>query len=110
MPLMFLTLIVVAVIAVTAFFRTSPHVAEPRKVLVFNVATLVLSLPVAVVTGWWIYADGSARGSVQPGIAAYLGIMSGGNAALFVIAVGGLVRNFAVFPRSKRIPAPPAGT
>lgn len=109
MPFMFITLVVVAVIAVTAFFRTSPHVPEPRSVLAFNVATLVLSLPVAAAVGWWIFADGSARGSGQPGMAAYLGIMSGGNAALLVIAVGGLVRNFAVFPRSKRLPPPPAG-
>jgi hypothetical protein len=33
--------------------------------------------------------------------------MSGGNAALFVIAIAGLVRNFLVFPRSRRLPAPP---
>ncbi len=108
MPFMFITLIVVAVIAVSAFFKTSPHVREPRQVALFNVATLVLSIPVAAAVGWWIYADASAHGSGQPGMAAYLGIMSGGNAALLVVAVGGLVRNFAVFPRSKRIPAPAA--
>lgn len=106
MPFMFLTLAVVGVIAFTAFFSTSPHVGNPRAVLAYNVATIVLSVPVAVVVGWWIYADAAAVKVGERGMAAYLGIMTGGNAALFVVAVGGLVRNFFVFPRSKRIALP----
>lgn len=106
MPFMFLTLAVVTVIAISAFFGTNPRVSETRKLLVFNVATLALSVPVAVAVGWWIHADAAAVKVGARGMAAYLGIMSGGNAALLVIAVGGLVRNFAVFPRSKRLPPP----
>ena len=108
MPFMFLTLAVVGVIAFTAFFSTSPRVANPRSVLAFNVATIVLSIPVAIGVGWWIYADASAVKAGERGMAAYLGIMTGGNAALFVVAVGGLIRNFFVFPRSKRLPPPAA--
>jgi len=108
MPLMFLTLAVIGVIAVSAFLGTSPRVAETRKLLAFNVATLALSVPVAGTVGWWLYADAVANQSVSGGIAVSLAIMSGGNAALLVIAVGGLVRNFLVFPRSRRLPAPPA--
>ena len=106
MPFMFLTLAVVAVVAVVSFFRTSPNMADGRPVLAFNIATLALSVPAAVVVGWWIYADASTVKVGARGMAAFLGIMSGGNAALFVIAVGGLVRNVLVFPRSKRVPAP----
>jgi hypothetical protein len=105
MPLMFVTLAVIAVIAVSAFLGTSPRVAQTRKLLAFNAATLALSVPVAGTVGWWLYADAVANPAVGPGIAASLAIMSGGNAALLVIAVGGLVRNFVVFPRSKRLPA-----
>lgn len=106
MPFMFLTLAVVAVIAVSAFFGTNPRVRDTRKLLAYNVATLALSVPAAVAVGWWIYADASLVKVGERGMAAYLGIMSGGNAALLVIAVGGLVRNFALFPRSKRLPPP----
>ena len=107
MPLMFVTLAVIAVIAVTAFLGTSPRVAQTRKLLAYNVATLALSIPVAATVGWWLYADAMANRAVSPGIAVSLAIMSGGNAALFVIAIAGLVRNFVVFPRSRRLPAPP---
>jgi hypothetical protein len=107
MPLMFVSLAVIAVIVVSAFLGTSPRVAETRKLLLFNVATLALSTPVAAAVGWWLYADAVANQSVSRGIAVSLAIMSGGNAALFVIAIAGLVRNFLVFPRSRRLPAPP---
>jgi hypothetical protein len=103
---MFVSLAVIAVIVVSAFLGTSPRVAQARKLLVFNVATLALSVLVAVAVGWWLYADAVANQSVSRGIAVSLAIMSGGNAALFVIAVAGLVRNFVVFPRSKRLPPP----
>jgi hypothetical protein len=104
-PLMFVSLAVIAVIVVSAFLGTSPRVAQARKVLVFNVATLAASALAAATVGWWLYADAVANPSVSRGIAVSLAIMSGGNAALLVIAVAGLVRNFVVFPRSKRLPA-----
>jgi hypothetical protein len=86
-------------------------VANTRALLAYNVATLALSVPVAIAVGWWIYADALTVKVGERGMAAYLGIMTGGNAALFVIAVGGLVRNFFVFPRSRRLPpAPQAGS
>jgi len=107
-PLMFVSLAVIGVIVVSAFLGTSPRVAQARKLLIFNVATLALSVLVAATVGWWLYADAMANRSVSRGIAVSLAIMSGGNAALFVIAVAGLVRNFLVFPRSRRLPVPPA--
>lgn len=106
MPFMFLTLAVIVVIAITAFFGTSPRVQNRRALLAVNVAILALSIPAAAVVGWWIYADAAALKSGGRGMAAYLGIMSGGSAALFVVAVGGLLRNFLIFPRSKRIAEP----
>jgi hypothetical protein len=106
MPFVFLTFAVIVVVAVSAFFGTSPRVENRRALLAVNVAILALAIPAAAVVGWWIYVDASALKSGGRGMAAYFGIMSGGSAALLVIAVGGLVRNFVIFPRSKRIPAP----
>jgi hypothetical protein len=101
---MFLTLAVTVVIAVTAFFGTSPRVSNPRAVLAFNVAVMALSIPVALAVGMWLYSDAVTVKSDVKGLATFLAIMAGSCAALIVVSVGGLVRNFVLFPRSKRLP------
>ena len=106
MPFVFLTFAVIVVVAISAFFATSPRVENRRALLAVNVAILALSIPAAAVLGYWIYTDAAALKSGGRGMAAYFGIMSGGSAALFVVAVGGLLRNFLIFPLSKRVPAP----
>lgn len=106
MPFMLLTLAVVIVITVVAFFQTSPRVAERRKLVAFNVATLVLALPVAIAVGAWLYADAVTVKAAEKGMAVYLTIIAGATAGLLVIAVGGMIRNFAIFPRGKRLPPP----
>jgi hypothetical protein len=103
MPFMLLTLAVILVVAVAAYFQTSPRMEDPRPVLVFNIATLLLSVPAAISVGGWLYADAIARRPGETGMAIYLAIMAGGTAALLVIAVGGLVRNFGLFPLSRRL-------
>jgi uncharacterized membrane protein YoaT (DUF817 family) len=107
MPFMLLTLVVIVVIAITAFLSTSPRVANGRQLLVFNIVVLALSVPAALAVGFWIYGDAVAAKADEKGMAVYLTIMAGGTAALLVVAIGGLVRNFLVFPRSRRLPAPP---
>lgn len=110
MPFMLLILVVLLVVAVTAFLGTSPRVANRRPLLAFNALALALAVPAAVATGAWIYLDAAALKPDGRGMAAYLGVMAGGTAALLVVAVLGLVRNFVVFPRSRRLPpAPPPG-
>lgn len=102
MGILFLAALVV--IAVLAFLRTSPAGADRRKLLAYNVATLALSVPAAVVVGAILYGDAVASGAVKGGMALYLALMSAGATVLLVIAVGGLVRNFVAFPRSRRAP------
>jgi len=109
MPFMLLILVVLLVVTVTAFLNTSPRVANRRPLLAFNVLTLALAVPVAITVGIWIYADAAALKPDGKGMAAYLGVMAGGAAALLVVAVSGLVRNFLVFPLSRRVPDTPAG-
>jgi hypothetical protein len=101
-------LAVLLVIAVMAFLRTSPHGVDRRKLLAYNTATLALSVPAALAVGFGLHADAVAAKVGEHGIAMYLAVMAGGAAALLVIAVGGLVRNFVAFPRSRRGPPPAA--
>ena len=102
-----LTLAGLLVIAVVAFMGTSPHGVNARSLLVFNVATLALSVPLSATVGFWLYADAVALKPGEQGMAWYLAVMAAGAAALFVVCVGGLFRNFVVFPRSRR-KLPPA--
>ena len=88
-----IVLAVLLVIAVAAFLRTSPQGVERRRLLACNAATLALSVPAAI-----------AAGVGQKGMAMHLAVMSAGATALLVIAVGGLFRNFVLFPRSRRSP------
>jgi hypothetical protein len=106
MPFTLLTLAVVVVITVVAFVQTTPRVARPRAALAFNVAVLAGSVPLAIVVGAWLFGDAVAVKAAEKGMATYLAIMGGACAALGFIAVCGLLRNFAVFPRSRRIPEP----
>lgn len=97
-------LVVLLVIAVAAFLRTSPPGVDRRRLAAYNVATLALSVPAAIVAGAVLYADAVSADVGQKGMAMYLAVMSSGATALLVIALGGLVRNFVVFPRSRRSP------
>ena len=97
-----IVLAVLLVVAVAAFLRTSPQGVDRRKLLAYNVATLALSVPAAIVAGTVLYADAVSAEVGQKGMAMYLAVMSSGATVLLVIAVGGLFRNFVVFPRSRR--------
>ena len=50
----------------------------------------------------WLYIDAVALRPGEKGIALYLAVMSAGASILLVVSIAGLVRNFAVFPRSRR--------
>lgn len=45
MPFVFLTFAVIVVVAISAFFGTSPRVENRRALLAVNVAILALSIP-----------------------------------------------------------------
>jgi hypothetical protein len=100
---MILLFLVVLAIALVSFFGTSPALAAQRPVHGFNAVVLVLSAVVAVAVGSWLYGDAVAVKSGEAGMAAYLAIMGGGTAGLLVIVLGGVARNYFVFPRHKRL-------
>ncbi|MBL0141110.1 MAG: hypothetical protein IPP91_03370 [Betaproteobacteria bacterium] len=103
-----IVLVALLVIAVMAFLQTNPHGVDRRKLLAFNVVVLASAVPAAITVGLWLYADAVLLKSGERGMSAYLAAMAGGAAVLVVVSVGGLIRNFVVFPRPRRAPAPPA--
>jgi len=104
MPFMLLIFVFLLVVVVWAFLQYSPKGVNARRLIVLNAAVLVLALPVAVAVGYWIFAAGAAFPEKRQ-YAWYLGLMAGGSAYMLILAVTGLVRNFAIYPMSRRNPA-----
>ena len=105
----FMLLIFVALLCVVmwGFFHSNPNGVSPGKLLALNVAIVAVATVVGVIVGYLLYRDASVVKAGEKGLATYLGIMAGGTAALVVTIAGGLVRNLAVFPLSKRPSATP---
>jgi hypothetical protein len=53
----------------------------------------------------FLHADALAQRPDERTLAAYLALMAGGTLFMIVMAVGGLVRDLAIFPLSRRQPA-----
>lgn len=100
------TLAALLVFAVVMFLRTSPHGVDRRSLAVCNAVTLALAVPASAVTGFWLHADAAALKGDGGGMAMILAAMGAGAVALLVICVGGLVRNFVIFPHSRRSRGP----
>lgn len=107
MAFMLLILAFLIVATVWAFFHTNPHGVPARPLLAYNAVVLALAIPVAIGIGVWLYADAVAAKASEKGMAVYLTIMAGGTSALLVVAIGGFIRNFIVFPRGSRAAPPP---
>lgn len=107
MAFMLIILAFLIVATVWALFHTNPQGVNERALLAYNVVVLALAVPVAIGIGTWLYADAVAAKANEKGMAVYLTIMAAGTGALLVIAVGGFIRNFLVFPHSKRAPPAP---
>ena len=108
MAFMLLILAFLIVATVWALFHTNPQGVNDRALLVYNVVVLALAVPVAIGIGVWLYADAVAVKANEKGMATYLTIMAAGTAAMLVVAIGGFIRNFVVFPHGKRRAPPPA--
>lgn len=100
MVLIFLFLLAMVV---WAFVHYSPKGVGPRGVWLFNAMILGAGVPTATVVGYWIYEAGAAFPEKRQ-FAWYLGLMAGGSAFMLIVTVAGLVRNFAVYPLSRRVP------
>jgi hypothetical protein len=84
-----------------AFFHYRPRGVNRSALAVFNVATVLLAVPASIAVGVWIYS-GAADMPEKQRLAAYLAVMAGGTAYLAFVSLAGLIRNFFVFPLSRR--------
>jgi hypothetical protein len=101
MPFMLLIFCFLLVAVLWAFFHYRPRGVNRSALTAFNVATVVLALPVSVLVGMWIYSAAADMPEKQK-LAAYLAVMAGGTAYLALVSIAGLIRNLFLFPLSRR--------
>lgn len=93
------------VAVIWAFFHYRPRGVNRSALITYNAATIVLAVPASILVALWIYS-GAADMPEKQKLAAYLSVMAGGTAYLALVALAGLVRNFFLFPLSRRQGAP----
>jgi hypothetical protein len=94
-------------VVVWGFFHSNPEGVSRRALHLCNAVVLLLAGVAGVAIGVLLYGDAASVKQGEKGLAVYLAIMAGGTACLIVVAVGGMLRNLVLFPRSKRTLAPP---
>lgn len=108
MAFMMVLLVALLGIAVWAYFHTDPPGVPRRSLIMYNAALLVCAVPIGFAVGFWLYnAARAIKGDNGSAMIIYLSIMAGGTVFLLLIALGGMVRNFFVFPPGKRTAAAP---
>lgn len=101
MPFMLLIFGFLLTVVIWAFFHYGPRGVGRVPLVAYNVATLVLGVPIALLIAYWIYS-GAADMPEKQKLAGYLAIMAGGTTYLIVVSIAGLIRNFFVFPLKRR--------
>lgn len=101
MPFMILLLAITTVIAMWAYFHYNPYGVPAGRLMGYNAGVLVLSAAAAFAVGYWIFGAAASMPGKEK-FSWYLGIMAGGMVYNVIAAAGGFIRNFVVFPQSKR--------
>ena len=101
MPFMILIFAFLLSTVLWAFFHYSPRGVNRSALALFNIAAVLLAVPASVAVALWLYAGADATPEKQK-LIAYLAVMAGGTAYLMLISALGLIRNFFVFPLSRR--------
>ena len=105
MHFMFLIMAFLLCAVVWGFFHGNPRGVAKAKLLACNIAVLLLGVMAGLAAGLVLHADAIIRRPDERAMAIYLAIMAGGAAFMIVVASGGLLRNLAIFPLSKRAAA-----
>jgi len=105
MPFMLLIYAFLFTTVIWAFFHYRPRGVNRVHLALYNVATLVVAVPVSCLAAIWIYS-GAADMPEKQKIIGYLAFMAGGTAYLLTVSLAGLVRNLFVFPHSRRAGPP----
>ncbi|CAG0969420.1 hypothetical protein BURK1_01146 [Burkholderiales bacterium] len=112
MAFMTVLLVFLAAFSVWAYFHTDPPGVPLRSRLLYNGAVLAVAAAAAIAVGATLYADAIVVKAGQAGLPTYLSVMAGCTVFLIALALGGVMRNFFVFPEGKRAvvsPRKPAG-
>jgi hypothetical protein len=105
MHFMFLTMAFLLCAVVWGFFHANPGGVAKAKLLACNIVVLLLGVIAGLAAGLVLHADALLRRPDERAMAIYLAVMAGGAAFMIVVASGGLLRNLAIFPLSKRATA-----
>jgi len=108
MHFMLVIFVILLCLVLWGFFHANPQGVPATRLVALNVAILAIGAGAGGALGYLLYLDAAVVKAGERGLATYLAIMAGGTTFLVIVAVGGLVRNLAVFPLSKRSPPPPA--
>lgn len=102
----FMTVLLLALVgvAVWVYFRTNPLGVAWRALGLYNGAVLLGALAAAVLVGRWLYLDALVVKGGQAGLPVYLSVMAASTVLLVVLVLGGVARNFFVFPAGTRRP------
>ncbi len=106
MHFMLLILAFLLGIVIWGFFHANPTGVPPRRLLACNAGIVALALVAAWLVGSVLYGHALQAKVDEPGLATYLAIMASGTAFLFVVTLGGMLRNLFVFPISRRATPP----
>lgn len=101
MPFMLLIFAALFTIVLWAFFHYQPRGVRRGPLLAYNVATLVLGVPLSCLAAYVIYSGGADIPEKRK-VIAYLAFMSGGTAYMLTVCISGLVRNLFVYPHARR--------
>jgi len=102
MHFMLLILAFLLGIVIWGFFHGNPAGVPRRRLLACNAGIVALAVAAAGLVGSVLYGHALQVKADEPGLATYLAIMASGTAFLFVVTLGGMVRNLFVFPISRR--------
>lgn len=105
MPFMLVTLAVLTCFTVWWFFAMNPRgkAVNARNVLVCNLGAILVSLAGAVAAYCWIQAGAAALPEKQV-VAWFLALSAAGAAFNALLAISGMIRNFVLYPLSRRDP------
>lgn len=104
MAFMMVLLVALVGVAVWAYFHTNPRGVARRALGLYNGAVLLFAMGAAILVGRWLYLDALVVKGGQAGLPVYLSVMAASTVLLIVLAMGGMARNFFVFPAGARRP------
>ena len=98
MAFMMVLLVALVGVAVWVYFHTNPRGVSRRALGLYNGAVLLVAMAAAILVGRWLYLDALVVKAGQAGLPVYLSVMAASTVLLVVLVLGGVVRDFFVFP------------